>query len=373
MSNKKILFFSPTLGSGGSERQMVTLAVLLKQKGYDVQFFCLSPSFNFHLATLESQQIPVVFAKTKHYSSWKKPILTLLSKVKTSKEFRNHLISNEIDVVISFLRPCNFFAAKIRKKENGFKLIAGVRSYKPSLFTDNKDYIQSQQYVDAIVCNSHLAEELWQKNCPQYKDKLFTIYNIVSLGSISTEYVPKQDGKLHVMVAASYLYYKNLIGIVNAMKLMTVEERERIVIDWYGSFKTADNSFQYCKDEISKSGLEKSLLLHDATANIADKQNMADVVALVSQTEGLPNAICEAMTIGKPILMSRVSDYDILVDDSNGLLVDSNNPASIKEALLKMSEWSTEDLIQKGVASKKKAMRLFSAETIIPQWEQLFT
>lgn len=372
MSKKKILFFTPTLGSGGSERQMVTLAVLFKQKGYDTQFFCLSSSFNFHLNTLKLHKIPVYFAKTKQSISRRKPISTLLSKFNTRKEFCKYVDSNKIDVVISFLKPCNSIAAKTKKIIQGFKLITGERSYDSLLFKNDKRYIQSQQYADAIVCNSNQAKELWQKNCPLYDNKLFTIYNIVTLGSISTDYFPRQDGKLHVMVAASYLYYKNLIGFVNALKLMTAEERDVIVIDWYGSFKTADVTFKNCKEEIKNFGLDNSLLLHDATSEIADRQNSADVVALISQVEGLPNAICEAMTIGKPILMSRVSDYDTLVDDSNGLLVDWNNPATIKEALLVMSKWTTEELIQKGLSSKEKAMRLFTAENIIPQWEQMF-
>lgn len=351
---------------------MVTIAALLKQKGYDVRFFCLSASFNFHLDTLEAQNIPVFFAKTKQYSSSKKPISTLLSKVKTKKELHNYLKKNGIDVVVSFLKPCNHLVARIRKKEDGFKLITGVRSYNPSLFRKNKDYIRSQQYADAIVCNSFFAKELWQTNCPPYREKLFTIYNIVTLSNISSNYIPKQDGKIHVMVAASYLYYKNLIGIINALKLMTEKEREGIVVDWYGSYKTADSSFQNCKDEIIKHGLNESIRLHDAVADINNKQNIADVVALVSQTEGLPNAICEAMTIGKPILMSRVSDYETLVDSSNGILVDWNDAESIKEALLLISEWTNDVLIQKGNASKEKALRLFSAKTIIPQWERLF-
>lgn len=372
MGNKKILFFSQTLGSGGSERQMVTIAGLLKHCGYDVRFFCLSASFNFHLDTLVSQNIPVFFAMTKQYCSWKKPIRTILSKVNTKRELHNYLIKHRFDVVVSFLKPCNHLVANIRKKEKGFKLITGVRSYNPSLFSKSKDYIRSQQYADAIVCNSLSAMEMWLRNCPHYREKLFTIYNIVSLSSISSNYIPRQDGKLHVMVAASYLYYKNLIGIIEALKLMTMEEQERMVIDWYGSFKTADSSFHKCKDEIIEHGLNEIIRLHDAVSDINNKQNMADVVALISQTEGLPNAICEAMTIGKPIIMSRVSDYEVLVDDSNGVLVDWSDASSIKEALLKLSEWTESILVQKGQASKEKAMRLFSANTIIPQWEKLF-
>ena len=40
--NKRILFLSPNLGhgGGGAERQIVTVASLLKDRGYDVEFLC---------------------------------------------------------------------------------------------------------------------------------------------------------------------------------------------------------------------------------------------------------------------------------------------------------------------------------------------
>ena len=39
---KKILFVSPNLGNGGggAERQIVTVACLLKNSGYEVEFLC---------------------------------------------------------------------------------------------------------------------------------------------------------------------------------------------------------------------------------------------------------------------------------------------------------------------------------------------
>ena len=98
----------------------------------------------------------------------------------------------------------------------------------------------------------------------------------------------------------------------------------------------------------------------------------ADVVALFSELEGLPNAICEGMMLGKPIIMSRVSDYEKLVDDSNGFLCDWNNPKSIKGALMSAVKLSENELDKMGNSSRLKAHKYFSKETIINQWLELF-
>ena len=87
--------------------------------------------------------------------------------------------------------------------------------------------------------------------------------------------------------------------------------------------------------------------------------------------EGLPNAICEGMMNGKPIIMTKVSDYADLVDDTNGVLCDWDNPESIKYALLDAMQWSVDELREKGINSKNKAENLFSSKVIMNQWIKL--
>ena len=96
--------------------------------------------------------------------------------------------------------------------------------------------------------------------------------------------------------------------------------------------------------------------------------NEADVVALFSSSEGLPNTICEGMMLGKPIIMTRVSDYDILTK-GNGLLCDWNNPQTIKEAILQMVSMSDDELLLMKNVSLEKATKLFSKESNVEKWK----
>lgn len=96
----------------------------------------------------------------------------------------------------------------------------------------------------------------------------------------------------------------------------------------------------------------------------------SDVVGLFSRVEGLPNTICEAMAIGRPIIMSEVSDYNVLVSN-NGFLCNPNSVESIKNALANIISLSSNELLKMGNASKDIADKLFSEEVVGSAWMEL--
>lgn len=361
---KRILFLSPNLGSGGAERQIVNVAILLKDRGYNVEFLCYHKE-NFYEYLLKEKGIQIHW---KYLPNYFKRII----------EVRRFIRRGNYDVVISFLAVAGFLCniASIGKKK--FKVITGERSAKEYIFSTRKGKIFGwfQRFSDAIVCNSENARQMWVKYYPQYMDKLKVIYNIPRLQPITTSYIPKRDKKLHIVVAASYQYLKNTIGVIEALNLMTEQEKSRIYIDWFGRKEILKDSLEPFKEAsclIEQYNLSNYISLNDECLDIHNKMYEADVVALFSSVEGLPNTICEGMILKKTIIMTKVSDYKVLVDDSNGFLCDWNEYDSIKNALIKASNLTEEELINKGEASFKKAMNLFSQDKIYDLWNAIIT
>ena len=356
---KRILFLAADLCSGGAERQMVTVAGLLKIKGYDVVVYCYDKA-NFYEPILREKGIPVVWEIEQNY-------------IKRVGNVRSHIRKGKYDIVISFLPTCNFLNDVSAIGKHSWKVITGERSSRESTFTSRQGRFFGwfQRYSDYIVCNSQNACFMWRKHLPQYSDKLNVIYNCVQLGAIHSEYKPMRDGKLHLIVAATYQYLKNPLGLVKALSLMNDTERSLVLIDWYGRKEMSGNTNAYddTVEAIKKNNLENILVLHPDTSDIADKMHQADAVMLLSHFEGLPNAICEGMMLGKPIIMTRVSDYDVLVDDSNGFLCDWDNPESIKFAILSMEQLSLDQLRMMGESSKTRGIELFSADVITEHWK----
>lgn len=63
----------------------------------------------------------------------------------------------------------------------------------------------------------------------------------------------------------------------------------------------------------------------------------ADVVCMPSRSEGMPNAILEAMSVCKPIVASNVGGIpEAILDGESGLLVDPANPPALAKALSRL-------------------------------------
>lgn len=355
---KKLLFVAAGLGAGGAERQITTVACLLKKEGYDVTIYCWNDE-NF----FDEQIIAAGIQLVRRVAGGAKRLFGV----------RKFIREGKYDAVISFLPTpnlCNEFASIGGRN---WKVITGERSSIISRPNTFRGYIFNyfRKFADTQVCNSENARQKWAEVSPKYASKLRTIYNAVNIGEVTSDYQTKLNGKFHVVIIASIYGIKNPMGLLEAVKLMTKEERYSIIVDWYGNpYNTIGDDVEYRQliEVIRDNHLEDVIRTHPATNDVVNIINRADCVALLSCLEGLPNAICEGMVVGKPIIMTRVSDYDVLVDESNGILCDWDSPESIKNAFVCMSKKDAEQLKKMGAASKEKAELYFTPKVITEQW-----
>lgn len=358
----KILLFISSLGSGGAERQLVTLGCLLKKQGIDVEFLVYHDE-PFYESLLTEKHIIIHKILSKNY-------------IKRLFLIRKFIRRSNYKVVISFLETPNFincFSALGGKK---WKIITSERSSNKRFFLSKKGKLFAwfQRFSDHIVCNSDSSRKIWEEYYPYYNNKLSVIYNTVNLSPVTEDYIPKKENKTHIIIAASYQYLKNPIGVIEAICLMTDQEKSKFQINWYGRkevTKGNTQAFEESKYLIKKNKLEDIIYLHGETKDIVNKIYQSDAVGLFSEYEGLPNTICEAMTLGKPIIMTKVSDYSILIDNNNGFLCDWRDPVTIKASLIKMSSLSKDELINMGENSYIKAKKLFSSDAVIEKWIDL--
>lgn len=357
----KILFLIDNLSSGGAQRQMVNLSILFKEKGHQVRF-CTYNQGNFFKHFLDKANIVVDHIESVN------PIDRIL-------KIRKYIRNGNQDVVISFLETPNFIACISCIGGRKWKLITNELSAKPKSFTNIKGRIFKwfERFSDRIVCNSLNAQKLWEHHYPKYQSKLFTIYNPVIITRDNYNYEPLKEGKVHLVIAASYQYLKNINGLIEAVNMLSDKEKDKLKIYWYGRIEVTSGDTEAYDEAVKKVNEYKltNISLNDATKEITPIMANADFICLFSKVEGLPNAICEGMALGKPIIMSKVSDYNLLVDEGNGFLCDAESPESIKEALLKAINLSSNQIISMGENSSKKAEKLFSKNTIIDVWLNL--
>jgi glycosyltransferase involved in cell wall biosynthesis len=97
--------------------------------------------------------------------------------------------------------------------------------------------------------------------------------------------------------------------------------------------------------------------------------SQADAVVLPSFYEGLPNAVCEGMMLGRPILMSDVCDARNLVQEgTNGFLFNPHSPASIADVIARFVGLAPEERVRMGKASRTRGVMLFDVNTVVEHY-----
>ncbi|MDR2149060.1 MAG: glycosyltransferase [Tannerella sp.] len=196
------------------------------------------------------------------------------------------------------------------------------------------------------------------------------MYNLIdtNIWKPVDDYIPLKNEKLNIVVAASHQYLKNAKGLILALNLLSEENKKKITVNWYGS-QSPDNSFIESRTLIEQYNLTDIITFHKATNSITDKMQYADVIGLFSFYEGLPNVICEAMMLGKPVISSSVSDIPAIL--SSDFIFNPHDTKDIAKSLSLLLSFPISKFIEIGKNNRKTALSLFDKSIIMSEYLNL--
>lgn len=106
-------------------------------------------------------------------------------------------------------------------------------------------------------------------------------------------------------------------------------------------------------------------------AELTTEYAAANLFAYASRHEGMPNALLEAMASGLPAVATRIAgNEELVVEGETGLLVPSEDVASLRDALLRLiadPAWRQ----QLGAQARKRALAGYSWQTVARQYAEL--
>lgn len=356
---KRILCLIDTLGMGGAERQMIGLALFLKQKGYHVDLV----TYYDHDFYAELVQRYGIGSKTLHVedSQWSK----LRAIQKHIKEAGGY------DWMIAYKNGPTQIGCLLKLMGGGFKLIVSERNTNQTVAKKDKVKFALYRMADYVVPNAYAQEEFIKKNFPALSSKTITISNFTD----TDHFVPaatEPNKVLTIMTAARVARQKNLLNYLQAIRVLK-DKGVKVKFEWYGDVQTGEEAYGEKVFALHKElQLEDMITFHPATTSILQHYQSCDIFCLPSIYEGFPNVVCEAMSCGKPIICSRVCDNPYIVQENeNGLFFDPNNVEDMVAQVQKICTTPKEQLQAWGKKSREIGESLFSKEAFVNKYIKL--
>lgn len=118
--------------------------------------------------------------------------------------------------------------------------------------------------------------------------------------------------------------------------------------------------------------IEDSVKFCGQVSNVEKYLYAADIYALPSLQEGMPNALLEAMSCGLPSVATRIGGVvDIIKDGKNGILVDPGNTDEIACALVKLLE-NKKSANSLGFEALQTIQEDYSLDKIVKRYVELY-
>lgn len=353
----RILLFIDILGSGGAQRQIVSLADILKKQGHDILLLDYWDS-DFYDEYLLSHQIPFEHCLTK--GKWN--ILQM---------FKRKVKSFRPDVVIAYLESPTIIAClgKICSRYK-FRLIVSERNTTQCNNWKTRLRMHLFRVADAIVPNSYSQQAFIDQHYPFLRDKVVTITNMVDTTRFKPAQNKIQNEVLRFVVVGRVVEQKNPLRFIEAVKLAKDAGYE-FRVDWYGN-PYPQSFFEQCLQLVQEYDLQMCFRFHSATPDIVSVYHAADVFVLPSIYEGFPNVLCEAMACGLPVVASNVCDNPyILQDKVNGYLMDPHDINDISQKMLTMLDHSQKEREIMGQKSVSIICERFSLQQFTDAYNQV--
>jgi glycosyltransferase involved in cell wall biosynthesis len=319
------------LQRGGAEGQLVSLARGLRGSPYTPVVACLSAVSEPHASLLASAGIEVKLFPRRGGRD--------LSRLRALSSW---LRSRRPAVVHSWLVGANAYAY-------GATRLCGARPFVASSRTSMS--IESSiarilhgwvfRRADAVIANSRAVGEFTSRYYGVRRSSIHVVPNGVDMelfagrdeaaGAIRAE-AGAAPGSPLVGTVGRLSPEKNIALFVSAAEAIgTVMPGARFVVAGDGPERAA------LERESAERGLSGRILFLGDRADIPSVLSGMDIFVLPSATEGLPNAVMEAMAAGLPVVATRVGGTpEVVTEGVTGRLVDPGDAGAISRVVVEL-------------------------------------
>lgn len=326
---RKVLFCVPP-NVGGAERVTLTIAKLLDREKYDVKVVIVGRTKG-EIETFIPPNTGVIHIYVRNI--WDFLILKLIKLIK--KEKPTHVFSSLHYLSIRIIIATKFFK-NIKSVIRSDNYLSTLRKH--SLF----QVLHTFPWADILIAQQEEMQEEMQIAFSRYNKniKVHCLHNPIDVESIErlkNADSPYLDNKeIRFVWTARYSKNKGQDLLIRAFKIVHANIANAHL---YLVGKVVEND-PYIME--IRQFLEQNNLTHCVHMVGFDKNpyrwiKHADCFVLPSRIEGLPNALIEAMYLGKPVVATKCIPIieRIVKDGYNGILTEIDDAKSLSDGMMK--------------------------------------
>jgi len=189
-------------------------------------------------------------------------------------------------------------------------------------------------FTRKIIAVSESEKGIMLVNKIAASNKIAVINNGVEIHDIELKERTTTE-KLKVASISRFDYQKNseqILEILNHLKLKNQLDKFEFHLIGDGEKR------EYIQKKIDELNYSKNVKFHGMITNPKDVLVDMDCYLTTSRWEGLPLAVIEAMSLGLPVIGTKVTGHkEVIIDHTNGYFYDIKKPVYAAELLLKMN------------------------------------
>jgi glycosyltransferase involved in cell wall biosynthesis len=317
---RRVLHLIPTLGYGGAERQLAYLAHGLRDVGWEVHVGLLGAGQNLERLR-ESNATGHFLEYSSHYDP------ALLARVR-------RLIRRVEPAVVQTWIPMMDILGGLSALSCNVPWILSERSAPAEIPASAKLRVRAflARRAFAVVSNSLGGDAYWAARLgPTVVHRV--IPNALPLSEIEAAAAADPESLGFPRDARIAIYVGRLEPLKNIPLLLEtlagfVQEGGFALLCGVGAL--APEVERWIRSE----GLGDRIVAPGYLPNVFSWLKRADVFISLSQYEGMPNAVMEAMAAGCPLVLSDIPAHRAVLDEDSAVFVDPGDPRTTREALL---------------------------------------
>jgi glycosyltransferase involved in cell wall biosynthesis len=360
MKKLKVIHVINTLGIGGAEKVVSSLAIGMKDR-CDISVIVISKKFNsLNRKNLTQNNINIYYLNAKNFFNLKVHI-----------KIYQILKSLQPDVIHTHLGGLSyiFLVAKIMKIKTLIHTIHSPRE------CDDKRINFFHRFafkfgVTPVTVSNNIKKQM-QKKIGRFD--FCTIYNGIETKRTKIKltkekkYIPKNNF-VFINVANLYQVKNHQILIESFSRITKIKKNYFLLIIGGGALKNE------IKNQIDRLNIRKYCKIISDCQNPEKYLRISDCFVLTSKSEGLPISILEAMRERVPVIATNVGGIpEIITDKKNGFLIPSNNVKELTKLMEKISKMSKADRQEISRNGYQTLREKFSLRNMIESYYKLYT